>query len=84
MITDNKDFITVNTAFPRIGEKIAIVWGDYSLTLYINRLIQDSRDGERAGFTKDVSNALVNLMIEHDKLYPQHGLKSNDIWDKTF
>lgn len=84
MIKENPDFLKVNAEYPRIGANIAVFWGYPELMLYINKLIHDSRDGTRQGFTADVSSALVDLMIEHDRIYPQHSLKSTDIWDKPF
>lgn len=84
MIRENKSFQIINLAHPRIGENIAFLWSHPELMVYINKLIHDSRDGTRQGFTFEISSALVDLMIEHDKAYPEHELKSTDLWDKPF
>ena len=42
------------------------------MSLFINRIVTDSRAGTRAGFSQEVSDAIFSLMRHHDVLYPQH------------
>ena len=39
--------------------------------VYINQLLQDSRDGQRQGFPPHIAKHLFNLLQEHDREFPQ-------------
>jgi hypothetical protein len=80
MLKKSDDFLCVNAQFPRIGQILLDLWGTDGLGAYINRLMQDTRDGERIGFPPDVAKALFKLSREHDERYPAHALKVADIW----
>ena len=68
----NPNFIVIDNAHPHIGKSIQILWGHEELSLFINRIVTDSREGKRAGFSQEVSDALFKLLKHHDVLYPQH------------
>jgi hypothetical protein len=68
----NPNFIVIDNAHPHIGKSIQIFWGHPEMSLFINRIVTDSREGKRAGFSQEVSDALFRLMRHHDILYPQH------------
>jgi hypothetical protein len=68
----NPNFIVIDRVHPHIGKSIQIFWGHEELSLFINRIVTDSRDGNRVGFSQEVSDALFKLLKHHDVLYPQH------------
>lgn len=48
--------------FPHILGKVTANWGKTECHDYLNSLIQDNRDGERAGFSLDVLNEILLLL----------------------
>ncbi len=50
--------------YPRIGEKITLMWGYVELQEYLGTLIFDERGG-RDGFAKPVLAALVEIQRRH-------------------
>lgn len=83
VLAANKEFTSINSRFPRIGQKILVTWGSSAFCEYANELMNDKRDGHRQGFPEDVVIALFRLMQEHDKQFPQFVLKITDIWSLT-
>lgn len=55
--------------FPRIGEKISLMWGYVELQNYLSTIILDERGG-RQGFPKPVLAALMEIHKRHAKLVP--------------
>ncbi len=48
--------------------------------IYINQLLNDSRDGKRQGFPPQVAKHLFYLLQEHDTKFPQYIPKPKP-WD---
>lgn len=55
--------------FPRIGEKISLMWGYVELQEYLGTIILDKR-GDRLGFPKPILSALLEIHRHHAKLVP--------------
>ena len=71
------DFSLIQKLFPRVGEKISLMWGGVALQDYLNKTIFDERGG-RQGFPLPVVSALMRLHEYHGTLMPQTG---GDAWD---
>lgn len=71
MITENKDYILIKNRFPHIAKSIEICWGSGELTLYLNNLFHDTRDGKRQGFPRDIAKALWQILDLHTKEFPE-------------
>ncbi|HTN94214.1 MAG TPA: hypothetical protein VMJ33_06525 [Gallionella sp.] len=56
--------------FPRIGEKISLMWGYIELQEYLSTIILDQRGG-RLGFPKPVLAALLEIHRRHAKVLPE-------------
>ena len=56
--------------FPRIGEKISLMWGYIELQEYLGTIILDQRGG-RLGFPKPVLAALLEIHRHHAKVLPE-------------
>jgi hypothetical protein len=56
--------------FPRIGEKISMMWGYVELQNYLGTVILDER-GNRQGFPKPVLAALMEIHQHHAGMIPQ-------------
>jgi len=53
--------------FPRIGEKISIMWGYVELQNYLGHIILDERGG-RQGFPEGILDALIEIYAIHAKV----------------
>ena len=76
----NPDFKVIDQAFPHIGSKIKLYWGQRQFATYMNELLHDTRGGTRRGFPSDVLTALGNLFDQHNKAYPPL-LPKADVWE---
>lgn len=71
-------FTLVQDQFPKIGEKITLMWGSVLLQQYLGRIIFDERGG-RQGFPTPVVSALMRLYDYHGALMPEP--KAGDDWE---
>ena len=55
--------------FPRIVEKIAVLWGSPQMARYFTELLFDDRGG-REGFPPDIMTELFRLSNFHESLKP--------------
>jgi hypothetical protein len=51
--------------FPRILNKIIIMWGSPELDQYFSELLMDSRGGTRQGFPPNIASEIFNLSMAH-------------------
>ena len=77
----NEDFIAVYERFPHIGKKLTDLWGGDGFSLFINKLLIDTKDGARQGFPDDIAFRLFRLANLQDDKPPQTVHQSTDIWD---
>lgn len=56
--------------YPHIGKKITSLWGSAECRQLLMSLINDSRDGGRAGFTPEIARIIFALLDKHDAMYP--------------
>ena len=71
------DYSLVQTQFPKIGEKITLMWGSVLLQQYLSKTIFDERGG-RQGFPMPVVSALMRIYEHHATLIPE--TKEDDNW----
>jgi hypothetical protein len=74
------DFSLVQQQFPKVAEKIALMWGTLGLQEYLNKTIFDERGG-RQGFPMPIVSALMRLFEYHTTLIPV--APSSDTWENT-
>lgn len=72
------DFCLVQEKFPKVGDKIAQLWGSIVLQEYLSKTIFDERGG-RQGFPMPIVSALMHLFEYHGTLMPEK--KSGDSWE---
>ena len=82
MLIDNPHFIFVNQAFPHIGTKLQFFWGHAEFAVYMDSLLQDTRNGSRKGFPFDVLMALNSLAEAHDREFPHLAAKT-ETWSNS-
>ncbi len=71
------DFSMIQEQFPRIGAKIAELWGSVALQEYLNKTIFDERGG-RQGFPLAVVSALMRIHEHHSAQVPS---ATAGVWD---
>lgn len=72
------DALLVVDKFPRIGDKIILMWGSIDLQKYLCDLIVDHR-GDRQGFPPPIAAALMRIFDEHSKLFPDNDNSWNSV-----
>ena len=70
----------IGERFPRILEKIELIWGSIELHDYFERTLFVERSN-RQGFPQDVMKALGEIHAEHSQLLKSRGLIKDDLWD---
>lgn len=75
----SSEITLVHAQFPRVGEKIAVMWGSVELQHYLSNTIFDER-GDRHGFPQPVITALMRIYKFHESLLPE--TKDGDVWNK--
>ncbi len=69
--------------FPRILEKIELLWGTLELHRYFQQTQFMDRE-KRQGFPEDVMEALGQINNEHEELLMRTGLLRMDVFDMQF
>lgn len=67
----------VEKNYPRVFEKIHLLWGTPELDPYLNDLIMDSRGGQRQGFPPNVASEILRLSLVHAR---QQDSSKGDAW----
>ncbi|MGA8862808.1 MAG: hypothetical protein WBM09_07600 [Gallionella sp.] len=57
--------------YPRIAVKIKALWGTKECRDLLMSLLNDSRDGKRAGFPVSVGQTIMALLNDHDAKFPR-------------
>jgi hypothetical protein len=76
------DFSLIQEHFPKIGEKISLMWGTVGLQDYLSKTIFDERGG-RQGFPMPVVSALMRLYEYHSSLIPAVPPTAGQVWDNV-
>jgi len=66
--------------FPRIMDKIELLWGSLALHQYLQETLLTDR-ANRQGFPPDVMEALGQINNEHQRALHNAGLLRQDVWD---
>lgn len=69
--------------YPRIHNRIVLLWGSQELADQLNRWLFVDQDGRR-GFSKRVGTALLSIAITHERIFNVHGSvvkrSFKDVW----
>lgn len=74
--TDVSDLYATYPHLVRIDE----TWGTRGCREYINRLMNDTRDGRRRGFPGDHARTILRLLMEHDQEFPEFEENITSMW----
>jgi hypothetical protein len=64
------EFKLINDAFPHVGRRLSLFWGEPEFNPYMEGLLTGGREGKRLGFPLPVANALLELAERHERKYP--------------
>lgn len=71
MLSENKDFQLIESAFPHVGSRINLYWGHKEFIKLMDDLIHDTRcEAPRKGFPVEVLFALHSLNELHKDKFP--------------
>ena len=73
------DVAVIQEKFPRIGNRIALLWGSAELQKFLNELIFDAR-GDRQGFPPATAEVLLRIHRYHGKVVPED---DKNAWNKV-
>jgi hypothetical protein len=65
------DTSEIFTLYPHIGFKIKTLWGTKECRALLMSLLNDSREGKRAGFPISVGQTIISLINAHDSQFPR-------------
>ena len=65
--------------YPRIAVKIKALWGTQECRDLLMSLLNDTRDGKRAGFPVSVGQTIMALLNDHDAKFPRFDNKNDGI-----
>lgn len=69
-IQEDRDFQLIQKEYGRIARMLELLWGSEMFNEYVNNLMNDTRDGQRQGFPKPVTEAMIGLQLTHLRLFP--------------
>ncbi len=81
MLDDDRNFNVVNAAFPHVGKRIRLFWGEPEFKPYMLDLQTMNRGGNREGFPTAVAQALFALTLKHGMEHPSLMQSKEDVWD---
>ncbi len=81
MIENIGDFKLVNEAFPAIGAKLKLFWGNPEFQELMDELLVYKRGAPREGFPSNVLFALSTLESLHAMAHPKLVKKTSHIWN---
>lgn len=67
------------SAHPHLA-RIDELWGTGEGRAYIQRLLSDTRDGERRGFKTHHASIIMKLLVEHDREFPEFDDSLGGTW----
>ena len=76
---DKLDSSELFRLYPRIAVKIRGLWGTRECRTLLMSLLNDSRDGNRAGFPVSVGQTIIALLNAHDEKFPQFDTKNDSL-----
>jgi hypothetical protein len=82
-MTKDEHLGIINSSYPRIYKALALFWGEREFIPYVEKLLSDTRDGDRAGFPSNIADSFVELQNMHNKEFPQFETQWGNVWLKT-
>lgn len=82
-ILDDANLSIIKNSHPHLAAGLVVRWGSVEFEPYAMKLVFDSRDGQRQGFSIKVISAILGLIQTHHKEHPGKSIPPKSIWDGT-
>lgn len=70
-LNEDRDFQLIQQEYGRIARMLELLWGSDMFNEYLDNILNDTRDGQRQGFSKPILEALFGLQLAHQRVFPQ-------------
>lgn len=70
MIDEYTEFALVEQQYPHIAKNLKLFWGHQDFYNIVDILLNDTRNGKRRGFPKDIATAMFVLVSKHNECFP--------------
>jgi len=64
------DLEHIEKKYPHIFFTLGMLWSYNECSVYISRILTDTREGTRKGFEFEDASKLLNILQVHDNLFP--------------
>jgi hypothetical protein len=68
---DTIDTSELLSRYPHIADKIRTLWSTKECRALLMALLNDTREGSRAGFPQPIAKIIFSLLKDHDAKFPQ-------------
>ncbi len=72
-----ENYQVIEDAYPELGRKVKLFWGNQEFTDLMHELLTDTRGHARAGFPRPVVNSFLKLQGLHNRVFSQFSEKSH-------
>ncbi|EKD96715.1 MAG: ankyrin [uncultured bacterium] len=80
-MADSEGMTELEKKFPRIVEKLTLLWGDEGVSPFLSHLLIDDR-GDRQGFTGDIMAEIMFLNNLHEDMVSENQPQSGQaLWE---
>ena len=80
-MADSEGMTELEKKFPRIVEKLTLLWGNEGVSPFLSHLLIDDR-GDRQGFTGDIMAEIMFLNNLHEDMVSENQPQSGQaLWD---
>jgi hypothetical protein len=69
---NQEEIVSFYERYPHIKDRIQLTWGTAQCHRCLIELLNDTRDGERKGFSRLDSKVIFALLDDHDKKFPYY------------
>ena len=70
-IHEHPSYLLIKERHPHLAPRFSLFWGQPDFETMITPLLTDTRNGKRKGFDKDILEAILNLLDEHNREFPR-------------
>jgi hypothetical protein len=74
---DPKEIPEFYVRYPHLKNKIQLTWGTRECRRVLISLLNDTRDGERGGFSRLDTKIIFSMLEDHDKKFPHLDLSKD-------
>ena len=69
----DRDYQIVEAEYPHIAKALKLLRGYPETAQYVEKILSETRNGSRQGFSPKVGDALINIQVAHKRLVKDSG-----------